>query len=82
MQPPSMDRRLLRAAMSNMVLHNDRNDCFINAAVTATLWTFLSRSDFEPSFLGPQATLIAESVLGHADQPFTIVDQPWFSLEM
>ncbi|CAL1131358.1 unnamed protein product, partial [Cladocopium goreaui] len=56
--------RLLRAAMSNMVLHNDRNDCFINAAVTATLWTFLSRSDFEPSFLGPQATLIAESVLG------------------
>ena len=78
MQPPSMDRRLLRAAMSNMVLHNDRNDCFINAAVTATLWTFLSRSDFEPSFLGPQATPIAESVLGHADQPFTIVDQPWF----
>ena len=52
MQPPSMDRRLLRAAMSNMVLHNDRNDCFINAAVTATLWTFLSRSDFEPSFWG------------------------------
>ena len=77
-----LDRDQVRSAMRQMVLHNDQNHCYINSAVAATLWTFLSRADFHTSFLGPQATLIVDSLLHCGDSPITLATLPWFQRVM
>ena len=74
----SFDRKAVQYALSQLVLHNDRNHCYINAAMAATLWAFLSRSDFQPCHLGPHATLIADCILNHAGTPVTLAAQSWF----
>ena len=57
------DRRALLSALSLIVLLNPSNQCYINAAMMATLWAILSRTDFQPSDLGPKATLIASCII-------------------
>ena len=74
----SFDRKAVQYALSQLVLHNDRNHCYINAAMAETLWAFLSRSDFQPCHSGPHATLIADCILNHAGTPVTLAAQSWF----
>ena len=73
------DRHALRLAIGSLALHNAGNHCYINAAVMATLWAVVSRTNFRLADLGPHATLIADSLLTHQGQPMTLVTQPWFA---
>ena len=63
------DRHALLTALSMLVLLNDQNQCYVNAAMMATLWAILSHADFQPSDLGPKATLIASCILSSASGP-------------
>ena len=76
---PLFDRHAFRLLLSSLVFDNDRNHCFINAAVYATLWAILSRNDFQISDLGPKATLIVDAIRSHAQVPMVLADQMWLS---
>ena len=77
---PSMpSRTTMLAALSQVTLSNDGNQCFINAAMMALLWAMLSRSDFQLTDLGPQATLIIQCLMTFALGPISLAVQPWFS---
>ena len=72
------ERLVLMDALSRLTLSNTGNQCFVNAAVMATLWAILSRVDFQFSDLGPEATLIASSIMSFSLGPLTLADQTWF----
>ena len=76
---PLFDRHAFRLLLSSLVFDNDRNHCFINAAVYATLWAILSRNDFQISDLGPKATLIVDAIRSHAQVPMVLADQVWLT---
>lgn len=78
MMATQFDRHAVQLALSRLTLHNDSNHCYINAAMAATLWACLSRSDFQPSHLGTRSTLIVECILNHASTPIKLTDQTWF----
>ena len=73
------DRHAFQLLLSTLVFDNDRNHCFINAAVYASLWAILSRTDFQVSDLGPKATLIVDAIRSHAQVPMVLADQIWLS---
>ena len=73
------DRFALLVALGSLTRINAGNHCYINAAMMATLWAIVSRTNFRLKDLGPKATLIVDCLLQHHDMPMDLSTQSWFA---
>ena len=71
-------RAALQAAIGTLSLGNDGNHCYINAAMMATLWAIVCRTDLQMADLGPQANPIVACLLTHQGTQLSLAMQPWF----
>ena len=67
-----------RKQLTSLVLGNDSNWCFANAATVAFLWSTLSRLDFVLTDWGQHASLLKSMLLQHGDRSVLLTDMPLF----
>ena len=74
---PFGDRTRACHALGNLMLLNDCNHCYINAAFMAMMWAMLNRFDFELQHLGMNASRIVQFLLCSDDSPCSLAHQDW-----